>query len=186
MSPMHALDDLQKSLCRLTQKGVAMPIAGIPYWLVMLLLGQLLATPTASLVMILGQAAVFPVGLGISRFLRTPDFFAKDHPLSTLGGYLAATNGLLLPIAVFVHELNPAWTPLFIAVTGGAHFLPFAWLYQSRGYMVLSLGLVLGAVVVAITAHTQAYSAIPVIAITASLIGVTMIRGELRRLFGRG
>lgn len=111
----------------------------------------------------------------------------SDHPLSSLGGQIAALNGRFLPVIIVVYVHIPAWTPFTMAVLGGAHFLPYGWLYDSTGYIVLSLGVSLGSTVAAFTfaqynALEYSFIAIPILGVIAHTLSSGMVCKEVSNL----
>ena len=57
---------------------------------------------------------------------------------------IAVAQGLALPVSILVFNLNPLYVPVVFAATSSGHFLPYAWLYRTRAYIVLGVVAALG------------------------------------------
>ena len=64
---------------------------------------------------------------------------SRGNPLGTLGGLIAATQVFYLPVFIAIYQFRPSLLPLTIGLLGGAHFLPYAWLYNSCGYLFVAV-----------------------------------------------
>ncbi|HEY5548341.1 MAG TPA: hypothetical protein VIL17_01950 [Coriobacteriia bacterium] len=121
-----------------TKKGIGLPIAGAAFWIAASAIFLLVPPKPAGFVVMVGTGLVFPLGILISRLLKG-DIFAKEPPLSDLGGILAAVQLFYWPIIILCMLVFPVWLPFVLAVLFGSHFLPYGWLYQSRGYYFLGI-----------------------------------------------
>jgi hypothetical protein len=141
----------REGLAAVTKKGIGLPVAGVVFWIAASGIFYLAPLRLAGLVVMVGTGLVFPLGILISRLLKG-DVLAKQPPLSNLGGILAAVQLFDWPIIILCYLLFPVWLPFVLAVLFGSHFLPYGWLYQSRGYYFLGI-------------------AVPVVAAAAPLMG---------------
>jgi len=141
----------RERLAVVTKKGVGLPIAGVVFWIAASGIFFLVPLKLAGLLVMVATGLVFPLGILISRLLKG-DVWAKQPPLSDLGGILAAVQLLDWPIIILCYLLFPVWLPFVLAVLFGSHFLAYGWLYQSRGYYFLG-------------------TAVPVVAAAAALMG---------------
>jgi len=132
-----------------TKKGVGLPVAGTAFWIAASVVFYLVPPALAGLIVMVATGLVFPLGILISRLLKG-DVLAKRPPLSDLGGILAAVQLSYWPIIVLCYLVFPVWLPFVLAVLFGSHFLPYGWLYQSRGYYFLGIAVPVVAVVVAL------------------------------------
>lgn len=151
-TPLARLLDAERTrVARLTARGVGMPIAGTLYWLGVAALLSALPLRTALLWSYVATGAVFPVGVVLNRWLGG-DLFARSDRLTSLALLMNALQLFCWPMIVVVGSVAPAWTPFAMATLFGAHFLGYAWLYRSRAYAVLAVGVTVvctGAVLVA-------------------------------------
>jgi hypothetical protein len=58
---------------------------------------------------------------------------------------LAISQALGLPALIAVYSLEPMLVPLALASLGGVHFMPYAWLHNSRIYIYLAVTVSIGA-----------------------------------------
>jgi hypothetical protein len=182
--PLTELEVERDRLALLTRKGIGMPVAGLCYWLGVAALVRALPQRSALILSFFLTGAVFPVGALLTR-LAGGDLFAKSPTLTPLGLMLAAVQLFYWPIIMVVFHAAPAWTPFTMAVLFGSHFLPYAWLYRSRGYgfLAISVAVVLSATVV--IARQPLYRAAPLLAAGCYAVAVALLWQEVRALAPR-
>jgi hypothetical protein len=64
---------------------------------------------------------------------------AADHPLLSLSVQLAMVQIVALPAVIMLYPDHPELVPAALAAIGGAHFLPYVWLHETRIYLVLAI-----------------------------------------------
>jgi hypothetical protein len=72
------------------------------------------------------------------------------------------------------------WTPYVMAVLFCSHFLPYNWLYRSRGYAFLAVATGVVATAAAIATQSALFLWMPVIAAACYAISVVMLWQENR------
>ena len=82
---------------------------------------------------------------------------AQDHPLRSLSVQLAMVQIVALPAVIMMYTQNPALVPAVFAAIGGAHFLPYVWLHQTKIYLYLALGVALGSWAITLAGGEGAY-----------------------------
>ena len=175
-----AIDAERSRLARATARGLGMPIAGLIYWLVVAYLLRTLPLRSALIWSFFGTGAVFPVGLLITRLVGG-DLFAKSERFTSLGMLFNALQLFFWPIIILVWRTAPEWTPFTMATLFGSHFLGYAWLYRSRGYAVLSIG-VSGLLTVAVlVARDPLLLQGPLLAAAVYAVAVALLTLEVRR-----
>jgi hypothetical protein len=147
----------REGFAAVTRKGVGLPIAGVAFWVAASGVFYLVSPKLAGLVVMLATGLVFPLGIVISRLLKG-DVLAKQPPLSDLGGILAAVQLFDWPIIILCYVLLPVWLPFVLAVLFGSHFLPYGWLYQSRGYYFLGIAVPAAAAALALTGPSMSHA----------------------------
>ena len=85
-----------------------------------------------------------PIAFALERRMGTGTL-AKDHPLWPLVMQTMFVQILALPAVILLYPDNPQLVPAGLAAVAGAHFLPYAWLHQTRVYIVLAVALSIGA-----------------------------------------
>lgn len=176
------LHEMRRDVAARSRKGLPFLIAGGIYWAGMGVAGAALPAERAALALLVGLGVVMPLAYLFSRMLGA-EFAATDHPLSPLGGQIAALNGFFLPVFVVVYAEIPGWTPFTLAVLGGSHFLPYAWYFDSRAYQVLSLGMAGGSAAAAFASAATvglgaSFVAVPAVCVVAHAVAGLMLWRE--------
>lgn len=182
----RSLSELKIDIALRAKKGVGFIWAGGVYWVLMTGAGSFFSPQTAALILLLGMGIVFPLAVLFSNLIDA-SVITSDQPLSSLGGQIAALNGLFLPVMIVVYVHIPEWTPFTMAVLGGAHFLPYGWLYDSTGYVVLALGVALGSTLVAFALAQYdvleySFVVIPIVGVVAHAASGVLVWKEVSAL----
>ena len=133
------LDEMRLDSALKQKKGLHFILASIIIWTAVLLV-HLTPLPilTKNLLTFCFTAPLMPLALMISKIIKV-DFTNKDNPLTNLGVLFSANQILYLLIAMWVYSAVPEKMVMVLAMIFGAHLLPYAWLYQSKSYVVLSV-----------------------------------------------
>lgn len=182
--PLSELEAERNRLALLTRKGIGMPVAGLCYWLGVAALVRVLPQRSALILSFFLTGAVFPVGALLTR-LAGGDLFAKSPTLTPLGLLLAAVQLFYWPIIVVVFRAAPEWTPFTMAVLFGSHFLPYAWLYRSRGYGFLAVAVAVVLTVMVVVTRQPLYAAAPLLAAGCYAVAIALLWQEVRALAPR-
>lgn len=172
------LEAERRRLIRLTRMGIGMPIAGLVFWLVFAFLVARFKIDGAVVLAFFATGLVFPLGAGLTRLLGG-DLFARSRTLTPLGLLLAAVQLFYWPVIIVLYLQAPAWVPFAIAVLFGSHFLPYQWLYRSRGYALLALLTTVAATVTVLVARGPAPLAVTLVAAGCYLVSIFVIRAEV-------
>ena len=77
-------------------------------------------------------------------------------------------------------SIAPAWTPYVMAVLFGSHFLPYGWLYRSRGYMLLAILTAVATTATVILAGGRPVpQLIPLVAAASYFVSILVARAEI-------
>jgi len=93
---------------------------------------------TKNLLTFSATAPLVPLAFFISKLIKV-NFSDKTNPLNQLGIIFSLNQMLYLLIAMWVYPTVPDKMVMIIAMIFGAHLLPYAWLYQSRIYAIMSI-----------------------------------------------
>lgn len=118
-------------------------------WLASVALTTWVSPRAGILGLVLGGALIFPLTqLGL-KVAGRPASLPPGHPMQSLAVQVALVGPLMLPLvgAATLHRADWFYPAMMVAI--GAHYLPFAFLYGMRLYVVLSVAMVLPAIVVA-------------------------------------
>jgi hypothetical protein len=159
-----------------TQRGYPILVVGAVYFLTLAILPAFMPRRTVQLIWVLGLCIVFPGGLLLARLLGIY-LISKENPLGTLGGLIAATQVFYLPVFIAVYQFKPSILPLTVGLLGGAHFLPYGWLYNSRGYFFVALATGLSTLILGGPFMSSALTLVPLaIALTYALGTLWILR----------
>ncbi|MHB8486581.1 MAG: DUF7010 family protein [Candidatus Acidiferrales bacterium] len=118
-------------------------------WLASAALGFWVTPRAAILTLVVGGFFIYPATQLLLRLTGGPSSLTKSNPLGNLGMQIAFTLPLsmLLLVPVTEFRLNLFYPALMILL--GAHYLPFAFLYGTRTFLLLGAILVSGGVAIA-------------------------------------
>jgi len=170
---------------RLTRMGVGMPIAGMVYWIAVAVLVAQFPIKSAVYMAFFATGAVFPLGILFTR-LFGGDLFTKSPALTGLGLQLAAVQLFFWPVMTILASVAPNWTPYCMAVLFGSHFLPYGWLYRSRGYMLLTVLTTVATTATVLIARGPVPGIVPLVAAGCYLVSVIVIRMETAKALREG
>jgi hypothetical protein len=100
---------------------------------------------------------------------------ARGNTLTSLAGLLGGVQNLFIALMIGAYVTTPQAVPGYLAVLDGAHFLPFAWLYDSGAYVFCAVATVAAAGLSAWMLPAATYVVTPfavavVLAVTAALL----------------
>jgi uncharacterized protein DUF7010 len=180
----RTLAQLQDQVISSARRGYPILIAAAAFFVLMGALAGLLPIRVLGLAWIFGMMVIFPAGVGLGRLLGTR-VMTTDNPLGTLGGLVAGTQAFFIPVFIVIYQFVPQYLPLAVGLLGGAHFLPYAWIYRSRAYVFVTVGVGLSALVLGTAFVAQAYLAVPLAMAAVFALAVLWIRGENRTFESR-
>jgi hypothetical protein len=184
MSDDPTLSDFRaerERMSRATAKGIGMPMAGMLYWLVAAWVLRAMPTETALVWCFILTGPVFPIGYALTKAFGG-DLFARSSMLTPIGIQLAALQLFFWPIIIVVFRNAPEWTPFTLAVLFGSHFLPYGWMYESRGYPFLTVSLAVTMCVGAIVTGGPMYLTVPWLAAACYAIAIGILWTEVAAL----
>ena len=112
--------------CR-SKGSLSMPIAGALVWAVIGFLGVFLPPKAATLALVFGTGAIFPLALVIAR-VRREQLISNTNPLAKLMGMCVLMVNLLwaLHVPLLVHA--PEFVPLSLGIALGLHWVVYSWI----------------------------------------------------------
>ena len=134
------MDEARSDLAKRTKRGMHFIAASVVLWTGVLVVWLLPSENilTRNLLTFFCTAPLMPLAFLFSKLLRA-EFSAKDNSLNNLGILFSVNQMLYILIAMWAYAAAPASMVMILAIIFGAHLLPFAWLYQSRAYLVMSI-----------------------------------------------
>ena len=109
---------------------------------------------------------------------------AKANPLNALSVQLAMSQIVAFPVVIAMFDLRPGAVPLAMASIAGGHFLPYAWLQRTKGYVWLAVAVSLGALVLQVWLGSRAFPYILMYMATGYWLAAPLVYRAARRLSG--
>jgi hypothetical protein len=133
------LEELRNDCAIKQKKGLHFILSSIIIWIIITLI-HLTDLPILSknLFTFCATAPLVPLAFMLSKVLKI-DFSDKTNPLNQLGLLFSFNQMLYLLIAMWIYQAVPGKMVMVIAMIFGAHLLPYAWLYKSKIYMIMSI-----------------------------------------------
>jgi hypothetical protein len=173
------LEKLQAEIIFEAKKGFPILLSGAIVFLLFTLIPLVFPMKTVHLIWIFGLGAIFPFGILISKILGV-NLLSKDNPLGTLGGIVAAPQAFYIPVFIIVYIKIPEYLPFTIGLLAGSHFLPYMWIYKSKGYLFVTLGTCFSSLILGGFFVDQAFTLVPLAISIVYGIGVLLILKELK------
>lgn len=135
--------------CAIKQKkGLHFILGSIVIWgLVAIIHMTELPILTKNLFTFCATGPLVPLAFAISKVIKV-EFSDKTNPLNQLGLLFSMNQMLYLLIAMWVYAAVPDKMVMVLAMIFGAHLLPYAWLYASKIYGVMSIIVPISALIV--------------------------------------
>lgn len=134
-----SLDELKLDCAKKQKKGLHFILASILIWTLVAIVHMTdLPILTKNLLTFSATAPLVPLAFLISKFIKV-EFSDKSNPLNQLGLLFSLNQILYLLIAMWVYPTVPDKLVMVIAMIFGAHLLPYAWLYSSKIYAIMSV-----------------------------------------------
>jgi hypothetical protein len=93
--------------------------------------------------------ALLPLAWVLSKVLRTT-WFLPHNPLQPLGLWLNFAQLFYFPFLIFIYSKYPAYFVMTYGIITGAHFLPYAWFYNTKAYAVMAGVISVGCLVIGV------------------------------------
>jgi len=133
------LNELKLDCATKQKKGLHFILGSIVIWALVAIVHMTdLPILTKNMLTFCATAPLVPLAYFISKLIKV-EFSDKKNPLNNLGLLFSLNQMLYLLIAMWVYAAVPDKMVMVIAMIFGAHLLPYAWLYSSRIYGVMSI-----------------------------------------------
>jgi hypothetical protein len=173
------IEELHKDIIIESRKGYPILLSGSIVFFMFSLMPFVLPMNVVSLVWIWGLGLIFPLGLLLGKLLGV-NILATGNPLATLGGIVAAPQAFFIPVFIIVYMNIPEYLPFTIGLLGGSHFLPYMWIYKSKAYLYVTLGVCFSSLIIGGFFVNYAFQLVPLAICIVYGTGVLQILRELR------
>ena len=131
--------ELRLDCARKQKKGLHFILGSIVIWALIAAIHMTkLPIMTKNMLTFCATAPLVPIAYMISRIIKV-EFSDRKNPLNQLGILFSVNQMLYLLIAMWVYPTVPDKMVMVIAMIFGAHLLPYAWLYSSKAYAIMSV-----------------------------------------------
>ncbi len=175
----RTLKQLQTDIVSTSKKGFPILLAGAIVFMLFTFLPFIFPMKTVYLIWIFGLSVIFPFGILISKMVNV-NILVTDNPLGTLGGIVAAPQAFFIPVFIIVYMHIPEYLPFTIGLLGGAHFLPYMWIYKSKAYLFITLTTCIASLILGGFFVELAFTLVPLAISITYGIGVLLMLRELK------
>jgi hypothetical protein len=142
------LEELKQDCAVKQKKGLHFILASVIIWTLLSITYSLdLPILTKNFIAFCCTAPLVPIAYFISKIIKV-DFQNKSNPLTNLGILFSVNQIIYLLIAMWIFSAMPDKMLMVLAIIFGAHLMPYGWLYGSKSYMILSVVIPIGALIV--------------------------------------
>ena len=114
-------------------------------------------------------ALTLPLAWGLSKVFRTT-WRLPHNPLQPLGLWLNFAQLFYFPFLIFIYGRHPAYFIMTYGIITGAHFFPYAWLYDAPPFAVMAGVISVGCLFIGVRSAATAPYWVPVFVVGALLV----------------
>jgi hypothetical protein len=145
-------------------RSLAMPIAGAIVWTVAAVAATQLSPRLATLVLLFGTGAIFPIALAVSSVLKEK-LVTNTSPFGKLMGLCIVMVNLLWALHLTLMFKDASFVPLSLGIGLGLHWIVFSWIVDHP------LGIIHAVLrTVLVTALWWLFPASPVVAVAVGVV----------------
>ena len=175
------LDQLRLDLTLRAKNGLNFILAATLLWLLITYIWTLPISMSGRNVYTLwATGLMFPLAIGFSKLIKS-SWSMPDNPLQPLGIWLNVAQLGYFPILAFMYVKHPQYFIMTYAVITGAHFLPYAWFYNTPAFLVMGLIVAIGATYLGFVLPTYQTYYIPFFTGVCMMVLATWLYVDYRR-----
>ncbi len=145
--------ELKTEAMILQKKGLPFMMASVVIWTAVTIVRTLpVDVMTKNLYTFYCPGLLIPCVVIFSLMIGARPFSKRQNPFNKLGLLNTMNQMLYLLIVMWAFNQKPEAMLMLFAMVFGAHLLPFAWLYESKTYLVMSLVTTIGSMLISIFA----------------------------------
>ena len=143
--------ELKTEAMILQKKGLPFMMASVVIWTAVTIVRTLpVDVMTKNLYTFYCPGLLIPCVLIFSLMIGARPFSKRKNPFNKLGLINTMNQMLYLLIVMWAFSQKPEAMLMLFAMVFGAHLLPFAWLYESKTYLVTSIVTTFGSMILSI------------------------------------
>ena len=149
-APKTSLNELRREAEITQMKGAPFMMASVILWTMITIIRILpLSLYMMNLLTFCCPVFLVPLTLLFSKVIGADSFKKSDNPVNKLGILCTCNQVLYLLIVMWAFSKNPEVMMMLYGMVFGAHLMPFAWVYESKTYLVMSIIVTLGSLLTA-------------------------------------
>jgi len=144
------LNELRREAEITQMKGAPFMMASVILWTMITIIRILpLSLYMMNLLTFCCPVFLVPLTLLFSKIIGADSFKKSDNPVNKLGILCTCNQVLYLLIVMWAFSKNPEVMMMLYGMIFGAHLMPFAWVYESKTYLIMSIIVTLGSLLTA-------------------------------------
>lgn len=144
------IKELKLELSLKAKNGINFIIAGSIVWFLIAYIWTLdFSSYNKSVFTFIIGSLMLPLALLFSKVFKTT-WRVKENPLQPLGLWLNFAQLFYFPFLVFMLLKNPDYFLMTYVIITGAHFFPYAWFYNEKGYGIMAGVISVGALLISL------------------------------------
>ena len=149
-APKTSLNELRREAEIMQMKGAPFMMASVILWTMITVIRILpLSLYMMNLLTFCCPMLLVPLTMMFSKIIGADSFKKSDNPVNKLGILCTCNQVLYLLIVMWAFSKNPEVMMMLYGMVFGAHLMPFAWVYESKTYLVMSIIVTLGSLLTA-------------------------------------
>ena len=143
------INELRRETQKIQKNGAPFMLASVILWALIAVVRILPITLYAqNLLTFCCSMLLIPFAFIFSKIIGADIFKKTENPINKLGFLCTMNQMLYLLIVMWAFSQNPEVMVMLFAMVFGGHLLPYSWVYSSKTYLVMSIVLTLGSLIV--------------------------------------
>ena len=143
------INELRRENQKIQKNGAPFMLASVILWALIAVVRILPITLYAqNLFTFCCSMLLIPLAFIFSKIIGADIFKKTENPINKLGFLCTMNQMLYLLIVMWAFSQNPEVMVMLFAMVFGGHLLPYSWVYSSKTYLVMSIVLTLGSLIV--------------------------------------
>ena len=143
------INELRRENQKIQKNGAPFMLASVILWALIAVVRILPITLYAqNLFTFCCSRLLIPLAFIFSKIIGADIFKKTENPINKLGFLCTMNQMLYLLIVMWAFSQNPEVMVMLFAMVFGGHLLPYSWVYSSKTYLVMSIVLTLGSLIV--------------------------------------
>ena len=143
------INELRREAQTIQKNGAPYMMASVIIWSLITIIRLLpISIYAMNLSAFCSSMLLVPLALIFSKMIGADIFRKTNNPINKLGILCTCNQMLYILIVMWAFSQKPECMLMIYAMVFGAHLMPFSWIYESRTYLVMSLVITIGSLVI--------------------------------------